>query len=188
MAMTRDFLPLGLPDKIHVQHQGPVLEITRRWFGGKHVLMAVFTVGWNAFLFFWYSQALQGDDLVVILFPLIHVAVGVSLIYQTLSGFLNRTSIRVTYEQLRIRHYPIPHWRNRTILSRDLIQLYSKEKTKRSSKNTSVTYEMHALTRDGKNVKLLSGLDSSEQALYIEQEIERYLGIRDEPVRGEISR
>ena len=36
--------------------------------------------------------------------------------------------------------------------------------------------------------KLVSGLLSSEEALFIEQEIEKYLRIDDEPVRGEIPR
>jgi hypothetical protein len=65
-------------------------------------------------------------------------------------------------------------------------QLYSKEKISRGRNSTTTTYEVHAVTHTGKNVKLLSGLESSEQALYIEQEIERYFRIEDAPVKGQI--
>ncbi len=44
------------------------------------------------------------------------------------------------------------------------------------------------VTRDGRKVKLTSDLESSEEALYLEQAIERALGIKDQPVRGEIPR
>ncbi len=44
------------------------------------------------------------------------------------------------------------------------------------------------VTRDGRQGKLLSDLESSEEALYLEQVIERALGIKDQPVRGEIPR
>jgi hypothetical protein len=58
-----------------------------------------------------------------------------------------------------------------------------------SHKNsTSTTYEVYAILQDGARQKLLSGLHEIEQALYIEQEIERFLEIEDRPVRGETAR
>lgn len=42
------------------------------------------------------------------------------------------------------------------------------------------------ITNSGNDTKLLSGLKTSEQALYVEQEIEKYLGIKNKPVRGEL--
>jgi Tfp pilus assembly PilM family ATPase len=69
----------------------------------------------------------------------------------------------------------------------DLKQLYAKEKVSSSRNGTSITYEVH-VTRSGRNIKLVSGLESSEQAVYIEQEIEKYLNIKDIPVKGELAR
>ena len=48
-----------------------------------------------------------------------------------------------------------------------------------------MTYEVHLIDRNYKHAKLVTGLPSSEHALYLEQEIERFLHIADRPVRGE---
>ena len=69
-----------------------------------------------------------------------------------------------------------------------IAQLYSKEVTRHSRLGTSSTHEVHVVARDGRQVKLLSDLESSEEALYLEQAIERTLGIKDQPVRGEMPR
>ena len=43
------------------------------------------------------------------------------------------------------------------------------------------------VTKANTKKKLLSGIQSDEQALFIEQEIEKHLGIEDKAVRGEYS-
>ena len=45
-----------------------------------------------------------------------------------------------------------------------------------------------AATRYQGHVKVLSGLQSADQAISIEQAIERHLGIEDERVTGEMDR
>jgi len=67
----------------------------------------------------------------------------------------------------------------------ELRQLYTKEIISQSKSGSSASYEIHAISTRGRNIKLLRGLDTSEQALYIEQEIEKYLHIEDRPVKGE---
>ena len=52
---------------------------------------------------------------------------------------------------------------------------------------SSVTYSVQ-LVKDGGQQALVKGLTDSQQALYIEQELERFLKIEDRPVRGELSR
>jgi hypothetical protein len=66
-----------------------------------------------------------------------------------------------------------------------LKQLYAKEDGY-SRSGYPISYAVHALTDEQRNIKLLAGLDTSEQALFIEQEIERVLNLRDQPVKGEI--
>jgi hypothetical protein len=69
------------------------------------------------------------------------------------------------------------------------MQVYTKEVRHGGKGGGTRTYELHALTRDGRSVKLVSGLAGldSAQALFIEKEIEKYLGIKDVPVEGEFS-
>ncbi len=93
--MKSDHVDIGLPDKISVRQSGSNLEITRTWFGGKVLFMTAFVIFWNGFLVFWYRQALGSDNLMMLLFPLIHVGVGVWLTYHTIAGYLNKTYLLV---------------------------------------------------------------------------------------------
>jgi hypothetical protein len=85
-----------------------------------------------------------------------------------------------------VRHYPVPWAGNTSISSVEISQLYAKEKANRSSDGGSTSFEVRAILRDGRNVKLVGGLTSSEQALFIEQAVEKCLGIKDAVVKGEI--
>lgn len=186
--MQEERLDMGLPAKIEFCDRGSHIEIIRKWFGGKFIALTAFVIIWNGFLFVWYTQAIKSNDLVPLLFPLLHVAVGVGLTYYVIAGYFNKTFVKVDYMSISIRHKPIPFWGNKKIRSPDVKQLYSKEKVSHSRSGTSVSYEVRALTQTGKDIKVLSGLDSSEQALYIEQQIEKYLNIEDKAMRGEIRR
>ena len=52
----------------------------------------------------------------------------------------------------------------------------------------SYSYSVQAVIKNGETIELISGLPSKDAALFIEQEIEKYLKIEDEPVRGELPR
>ena len=181
-------MAVGLPKNLEIQESASGFTIVRRWFSRKFLGLAAFCVFWDGFLIFWYQMAFKSGDSIAIIFPLLHVAVGVGLTYYVLAGFLNKTYIGVSRQLLAIVTSPLPFFNNRTLNPDDIAQLYSKEKIARGRDSTTITYEVHVVTKSGKDIKLVSGLDESEQALYIEQEIEKYLGITDRPVRGEITR
>jgi len=179
-------MDLGLPEGMEMVHYGDSVEITRRWFSCVNIFFTVFTLFWCGFLVFWYVMAAQSGSLAMLLFPLLHVTVGIGLFYYTLAGYLNKTYVRADWSTLSVRHAPLPWFGNRTLDARDIKQIYVKEHISRSRHgSTSTTFEVHALTHSGKNLKLLAGLPNSEQALFIEQEIEKFLHIEDVPVRGE---
>lgn len=182
-------MDLGLPEGMDMVNHGDSLEITRRWFSPTIIFLTVFAVFWCGFLAFWYAMAMQGGDLFMLLFPILHLAVGIGLVYYVLAGYLNKTSIRVGWSSITIEHTPLPWLGEQKVDARDIKQIYVKESITRSRRGgTSTTYRVHALTHSGKNLKLLSGLPDSEQALFVEQEIEKFLRIEDVPVRGEMGR
>jgi hypothetical protein len=45
---------------------------------------------------------------------------------------------------------------------------------------------VHAATHDGRDTRLLEGLETRDQALYIEREIEKYLSIKNVPRMDDI--
>ena len=175
----------GLPDKFELLHHGSHIEIVRKWFGWQIVLMTPLAMLWCGTLFNLYSEVGESGEPMPIS-PLLHVAVGIGLIYYVVAGWLNRTHIFVSRGKIAVRHRPIPWLGNKELKASNVRQLYVKEKFLRSRRGPYVTYQVHALTRTRRNIKLVSGLETSEQALYIEQEIEKYLGIEDIPVEGEI--
>ncbi|AKJ00265.1 Hypothetical protein AA314_01891 [Archangium gephyra] len=176
----------ALPERFQVEEHGQGTTISWRWFRAYHVFMVFFCLLWNGFLFVWYFVALTHEaPLIVTLFPLLHTGVGLFLIYMTVAGFVNSTRIEVSREELRIQHGPLPWSGNRTLSGRELTQVYGQEV--RGSKG-SVSYSLLALDTQRRQVKLLTGLEAKEQALYLEQALERRLGIEDSPVEGELAR
>jgi hypothetical protein len=181
--------PVPLPEKFNVAREGSSMTIEWRWFSAKYIFTAFFCLAWDSFLFFWYATALKTGNLPMMLFPGAHLAIGVGLTYWTLAGFFNRTRVEATRACLRIRHFPLPWFGNCELATQVVEQLFTKEKIGKSNTGPSVSYEVHAILRpDSRRQKLLGGMDDVGQALWIEQSLESYIGIADEPVAGEVSR
>lgn len=181
-----EMLDPGMPEGMEVNRDPRYLQIRRRWYHPLYWFLAVFALFWNLFLVGFYSNMGSDAPLMAKLFPLLHVGVGIGISYYALAGFLNRTDIFVSLATIEIKHSPLPWPGKLRLKATDLKQLYSKEKVRHHRNSTSVSYEVHALNKSGSSKKLLSGLDSSEQALFIESEIEKYLKIKDQPVKGAI--
>jgi hypothetical protein len=177
-----------LPSRFRVEESDGTTRITWRWFTFIHAFLIFFCIAWDGFLFFWYGIALsKGAPLIAIIFPVAHVAAGVGLTYYTLTGLLNRTTIEVGRNHLSIRHGPLPWPGNREVPGRQFSQLFGQEKSQTSKGTTTYSYDLFALDREGKKVKLISGLPEKDQVLYLEQTLERRLGIEDAPVDGEVA-
>ncbi len=183
-----DRTPIPMPRGIEVVDLGTELQIKRRWFHPVFLFLAVFCVFWNGFMLIWHAAALAGGAWFMSVFGLLHTAVGVGLAYFTLAGFLNTTTIRVARGMLRVVHQPLPWFGSVAMPAGDVKQLYCREKVSHGKNGTRVTYQLHAVTRGHRRQKLLSGLNDAEQALFVEQELERHLKIEDRPVRGELAR
>jgi hypothetical protein len=182
-----------LPDGV-ITEEGPgQLRLTRRWWSPTLIFLAFFCVVWDSFLIFWYFMAFSkgpggGFGLLMAAFPCVHVAVGVGLTYATIAGFFNRTTIDVGNGVLSIRHGPVPWPGNIDLHTADIDQIYCTEKTTRGrSGGSSCRYIVNALLKNGRKKKLAANLTEQDQALYIEDRIERFLGIKNQPVAGAIN-
>jgi hypothetical protein len=187
-----------LPPGLTVDDQGSVFAIKRKWFSVTHVIMLIFSLFWNAFLVFWYSISISmftqdapgppaAFSILFLVFPLIHVGVGLYLFYFGISGLVNTTRIEVGSGQLSIKHGPLPWPGNLVIETAQLKQLYCTEKYSHSKSGTSVSYTVNVVLATNKMVPLVKNLPEKDQALYIEKIIESRLGITDEPVAGALN-
>lgn len=184
-----------MPANMSLNETDTTLTITRSWRSLTTAFLLIFAVIWNGMLWTIFVPTFTGISFEINrgpsfpfgLFILPFIGAGFYLIYRVAAELLNTTTITVTDHHLRITHAPIPA-RN-SDLSADMIeQLYARVHVSRSSNgNTSRTYSLNVLLRDGSKKKLIGGLSNEDQALYIEQEIERFLGIENIPVRGAVA-
>jgi hypothetical protein len=110
----------------------------------------------------------------------------------TLCGFVNRWEVRVTSDRLSVVHRPLPWPGSAELASPDIEQLYCAHKvtqTKRSGGAVTYhSYEIRAITKDGRQLKLIGKLQEASQARFVEQQVERFLGIEDRHVPGEFQK
>lgn len=181
-----------VPDQLCVEERGGELRITWRWFTWGVLFLIPFCIAWNAFLVGWYSMAAGGHgapggmQIIMLLFPIGHVAVGLGLLYVCLLLILNRTVIRVSYGELELRHGPLPVPGNRRVPADEIAQLYvGHERQPRRNGDSSHAYPLIARLKSGQQLKLLPRNTQLDIARALEQLVEEHLGIRDEPVAGE---
>jgi hypothetical protein len=189
MSDSRSASPMEapLPENVTVTREAGALTITYRWFRPIHLFLVLFCIFWDGFLVFWYREALQrpSPSNIAIWFPLLHVAVGVGLTYSTLAGLANRTRVVVQSGVIAIRHGPLPWLGNRQVGAESIRQLYREETISRG-RNASASYHLNAITPDNRKLRLIRSVPTADVALYLEQEIERTLGIEDRRVSGEM--
>ena len=185
---------VAMPKRFQVDAWGPELTITHRWYSHAVWFLLFFCIFWDGFLVVWYSFGVgmiakgEGDGMawLMLLFPILHVAVGVGLTYLVICTFLNKTLIRVSSGELSVRHGPVPFPGNKTVLAADLKQLFCTQKVHRGKHGCRYSYNVELLKRDGSKLKLVTSLEELDQALFIEQQIEKHLEIADERVPGEV--
>jgi hypothetical protein len=179
---------VDIPKNMKIQSTMDGLEIIRKWFSKKIIALLVFCLFWDGFMVVWFGIALKEGQWAMAAFGTIHALVGLGLSYYLVCGFVNRTHIEISFRNISIQHQPMPWPGNKVIPIGDVKQVFTKRKVHRNKNGSSYTYGVHFLDHTDQEKKLFPGLESAEQALYIEQEIEKTLGIKDAAVEGELSR
>lgn len=180
---------LGLPDGMQMQRRNGELTLVYSWLGTKHffaILNLVVLCG-----FYWFSIGdlkLDLDSIWQNKMQLILLLLITGSAYHVLLGFINKTRLQVNRTRVRVSHGPLPCLLPKAMQTSDFAQLYVKQDVhqSRSSNNTDVSFRVQVISKQGKILTLVKGIQSSEDALYIEQEIESYLGIKDLSVKGEL--
>lgn len=187
-AFSQSRPEIVMPKNFSIGYDQGGLAITRRWFGPQVFALLFFCIFWDGFMIVWYTIAITQKIWPMAAFGSLHALVGLALTYSVVSGFVNRTVMTISPGVLRIRHLPLPAPGSQDIPSAEITQLYTKENTLHSENGTSRLYEVRIKTHQNKDKVLISGLTSRDDALYIEQQVERYLGIMDVAVSGELQR
>lgn len=193
---TKATRKLHPPKGFHIEENATGFTMSWRWFQPVAIFLTFFVIAWDGFLIFWYRMALGGfgssfsggANLIMILFPIAHVAIGVGMTYYVLALYLNRTAMTVSDAEIKVRTFPLPYpWKDRTLAASDVEQVYVKQSISHNKNGTSISYDVRAQLYGAPDEKLVTGLHTPEFALYIEQEVEAYLGIENREVYGEYS-
>ena len=177
-------LVIPRPPRMRVEQFAGSWTVSWRWLSAQHFLMLFFCIAWDSFLIFWYKIAFSSHaPCIMVIFPVAHVAVGVGLTYSVLTGFLNRTRVKLGYGELSIRHGPLPWWGNQDIAANNIEQLYCQRS--KMQKNGQFSWNLCAVLKKGEKVTLLTGFDSPDEAGYLVYELESRLHIVGRPVAGE---
>ena len=178
----------SLPHTFQMNRTPQGLEIIRSWFEAKVWFILFFAIFWNGFMLVWHGIALSSGMWFMSAFGLIHTGIGLFLIYLVLAMFLNSTVIRANATSLEVKTGPLPWKGDKQINTAEVRQLYCLEKISQGKNGTSSSYRVEAVMRDNRRETLIGGLSDPDHALFIEQQIERHLGLIDIPVAGEYGR
>ncbi len=176
-----------LPASMSIAESPDLLVLTHKWNKWIGYVMLIFCAIWSFGLYSgvfgdlplaeWASWAL--------LFILPFLAVSVFLLYSAVAYVLNTTTVTIDFEELKIKHAPIPWVNNLAMYRGDIAQVYVKQHVKKSKSGTSYTYSVNAVVQGQKDIALIKVLDTVEEAKFVEQKIEQHLKIKNQKMPGE---
>lgn len=181
-------MEIGCPDSIIVENKHHEQSFIIKHFSPTAFFLLFFCIAWDSFLFFWYfGEASESMPLIHKIFPIAHVAVGIGLTYYTICLFINKTKISIQGGQLIVKDFPLPMGNSKVIPHDDITQFYVQEKVTKNEDSSSISYILMAITKNKKLKKVIKGLNEKEEGLYLEQELEKNLKIKPQPVKGEVN-
>ena len=177
--------PVPLPERFEVSRPGGGLHV--RWPEGRK--SGAFALAF--FALFWGGVTLSAA--LWFLTPLSLV-----FLYMAAVRAVNRRELKVDGAAVSIAHGPLPWKGSKRLESADVRQLFVTEHVSRvreggdrgdGTRTREVrSYRVSAVLEGERTERLLGGLGSPGQALWLEQEIERAHGIEDRAVGGEYGR
>jgi hypothetical protein len=156
--------------------------VSYAWRGWALLFLVLWCTIWDSAMLVVVGGAVSQGEWEALLFSSLHVAAGLGVTYLTVALAINHTEIRLRGDELHVSHGPLPWWGERLLSRRAIEQIYVIED--RGSKG-SRTYSVHARLTPGHPVRLVHGLSSAGRARFLEEWLEKRLGIADAPVSGE---
>lgn len=179
--LRRKYLNINTKD-IDITENASHLTMVYKW--EKKYFLLFFSLFWCylSFSFVWASFDNTFEEGVTIVYPLF----GVLLLYWSVATFVNSTSVVVTQNHIRVSSSPLP-WPglNTDYQIRNIEQLYVEKYVSYHQNKTPVHRYKIVLKEPKKQVNIVRGIERYEQAVTLENYIERFLDIQDKPVDKE---
>lgn len=180
METHLNILAHPIPEKFSVTENQQEITIEKKWFSARHIILLIFSLIWNSILLFFYTAMVIGQvPLIIYLFTMLHAIAGIWMLYTSICGFVNKTTVQADKHVITVWHSPLPWTRQRTIAKPDIGQLYVTQEIHSNKGITYITYNVHLLARNNKTFSLIKGLDTLAEARFIKQKLEVFLDIND---------
>jgi hypothetical protein len=176
--------PIPLPAGMTLENTTDGIIITRSWrklLAGFVLFMGILMM--SSIIFGSINRS--RDQNIFSMFVLIGV---LALVYYELAMLINKTRVLISHGSINVSHGPLPWFGWREIASGMVEQVYCKEIITRGKDGPMISCETWVILSDGSNTKLVGGGLEVDQALYIEQQIESLLDVKDRPIAGEYRR
>lgn len=182
-AFVQELSARSMPYGLTLEKGPDRLTFSWRWFEMKYVFLLFLSLLWNGLLWLWYRLTWSPDslgimDLIFLLFPLFHVAVGLGMVWTTLAGFFNRTYLRISPQFLTVHHKPIWMPGQKQLPCAEVNHLFCLETSHEHRAGLIVVkYEVHAQLKGGHKEKLVA-MTYADQASALKDCLEQYLGLQ----------
>lgn len=171
---------IELPRYVRVDYYDDYMRISKRWRGMSTIFLTLFLVIWLYVTILIAVEVFgEGRTTVLMAVLLLFFVVACSIFYSTAANWVNRTNVFVSQNAIEIKRAPMPWPGNKRVEINEIEQFYVKTRITGSRDKRQVNYELHFIEKNKNDVMLLTGFGSKPGLLFVEQEIEKYLGIVD---------
>ena len=179
---------IEMPDGIEVLKLRSALDIFIKWRTSKYTFLKLFTIIWDMVVIPFVVIAIVTGNWIMLAIISVHLAVAVGLTYLMIARMLNTTEINVNQYRLQMEHKPIPMpfygWNSISV--EDVDQVFCQRYVGSTTNNVpNYAFKVMVKLKNGNTKRLLQGLTEAQQALYVEQEIEEFLKIKDRRIAGD---
>ncbi len=176
---------IDVPKGINVDWQNDYVHFVVGFYGWSGLIIKSFmtllsVLAWVKF-FEVLLETYSVQQTWIYLLPLFHFVLALIITYVTFSYWKNKTHIFLSQETLEV--YQAPMWMpgHKRINVKEIEQVY----VRHNKRARNPTTELRLKLNNRLDLKLLRIVYPLEHALYLEQAIERYIGIKNRAVCGE---
>jgi len=175
---------IPIPENMSMNSSDGRFILTYKWKSVSGIILMIFGAFFLIFSLFWTTLAFSGGGIFGI-FGLFFVGFSFFLIYMGIAFTVNKTVIHIANSLLSIKFIPLFCPGAKIINVKEIVQLYVQRKEYHNKDNTTYSYSIIALLKGNKSIALLKMIQEPEIAKCVEQQLERYLGIKDISIAGE---